>query len=442
MAEKIWKGTVSNYETGQRLENCFIHLTGVNQSKTLTTDDDGDYNTSLDDSVEWAASFVHKNCLAHEIEKVDLSKDENILNVQMHPIHSKNDEKSGKRFLYILSGILIALMMIYIIMHTGIRSANEPLSKILTKDLLNMHGFLDTLSTQKSTLEENTLNSFASKSDSLDLQAAVRSSNDSIIQLIISQDFKDYETLLGKLTPQDDLEAQIGSFRSAIQDMENIRDQLRANMQEIDSLLIAAITGRESIPMNDKQVMLSRWNNIKNDIKVNDFKDAHKKIRKLNYLVQHPPSKGYIPWNKYPWYMLEILFWAFAGILSIKILESGYYLRKRSFYRSGIFMHLSQIIAIPFMVLVSVMLLSLVSFHISIPGSEGTAVIDLSNSTILSAISFILAFSPWGVRSFIENTAERMTGDKHDPAHQASRKKKNNKPPSGNTTDSTTKQTS
>lgn len=116
-------------------------------------------------------------------------------------------------------------------------------------------------------------------------------------------------------------------------------------------------------------------------------------------------------WDKNPWRYIEIIAWALAGVLINKIITCGWFLRNQKFYREGIIMHISHLVATPLMVLVAVLILSLASLKLTLTG--GTEVtLDLSLLPILIAVSFLLGTSPWPVWNFIEDAAKKIVGPK------------------------------
>jgi len=122
------------------------------------------------------------------------------------------------------------------------------------------------------------------------------------------------------------------------------------------------------------------------------------------------PAKAAIGlWDQDPLRFFEVLMWGLAGVLVYKIIKIGWYLRSQKFYREGIVMHIGHIITTPLLVLVAVLLLSLATLSITLT-SGNQLTLDLSDSRILVAVSFLLGTSPWPLWDFIERTAKRVTG--------------------------------
>ena len=128
----------------------------------------------------------------------------------------------------------------------------------------------------------------------------------------------------------------------------------------------------------------------------------------LAHLVFVNSGKGFQLWSDEPLRYLEILLWGLAGILVSKIFTTGWYLRNHRFYREGVLMHISHLVATPILVLITVLLLSQVSMTFTLANSNQVTV-DLSAPTIMIAFAFIIGSSPWPLWNFILNTAKRFT---------------------------------
>jgi hypothetical protein len=132
-------------------------------------------------------------------------------------------------------------------------------------------------------------------------------------------------------------------------------------------------------------------------------------LEKLKQLFLTPPSGFFEIWTGYPLRMLEILLWGLAGVLVSKIIQVGWYLRKQSYYREGMWVDIAHLVTTPLLVLITVLLLSLVTFTFTLAsGNEVT--IDLSDPSIMVAFAFVIATLPWVLWRFIENSAKRFTG--------------------------------
>lgn len=115
-------------------------------------------------------------------------------------------------------------------------------------------------------------------------------------------------------------------------------------------------------------------------------------------------------WSDSPRRYLEILLWGFGGILVNKLIMIGWWLRNQRFYREGIIMHISHLLVTPLMVLVVTLLLSLVTFNITL--ADNTLTLDLTKPEVMISLAFILGTIPWSLWSFIEDAGKRFSESK------------------------------
>ena len=127
-----------------------------------------------------------------------------------------------------------------------------------------------------------------------------------------------------------------------------------------------------------------------------------------NAAVEDPPSRGLF-WTREPFRYLEVFFWGLAGTLVALILSTGNYMRKRRFYREGIWQSTAQIVTIPPLALVVVLLLSQTTFSLTLANSTGLQ-INLSDPRLLAAVSFLIGVQPWDTWRFVRETAGQITG--------------------------------
>ena len=135
----------------------------------------------------------------------------------------------------------------------------------------------------------------------------------------------------------------------------------------------------------------------------------------VTYIVLHlvfpatgKASQGSFLWGTEPLRFVEVLFWGMAGVLVDKLMSIGWYLRRGTFYRSGILMHIAQIISVPLLVMVVVFLLSLATLSVTL--TSGNAIsLDLSDPRLLVAVAFIIGSRPWDMQNFIRKTSEKIT---------------------------------
>src|SRR3990170_9108440 len=75
-------------------------------------------------------------------------------------------------------------------------------------------------------------------------------------------------------------------------------------------------------------------------------------------------------WGEEPFRFLEVLFWGMAGVLVDKLMSIGFYLRRGTFYREGMLMHISHIVSVPLLTVVVVFILSLVTLNVTLASSN------------------------------------------------------------------------
>jgi len=135
-------------------------------------------------------------------------------------------------------------------------------------------------------------------------------------------------------------------------------------------------------------------------------KDAELALENLKSVLQN--QRSIYLWSEPPSSYLEVLFWSLAGILVSLLVTCGYYLRRKRFYVEGIWMHLSHLLAVPFLALVVVFLLSQLKLTVQIDQSE--IALDITDPRLLAALSFIIAARPWGMIDFVREASGSIFG--------------------------------
>ena len=184
---------------------------------------------------------------------------------------------------------------------------------------------------------------------------------------------------------------------------------LQASVADIKADVEAALVGNADLSAADKAVFTDLGAKIAAALKADARDEVLARLVTLRELVKSPTYERVGIWEREPWRFLEILMWGLAGILVNKILITGWYLRSQRFYREGIVMHVAHLVATPLLVLVTVLLLSLVTFQITLANSNELT-LDLSDPAILIAFSFLIGTVPWPLWNFIEDTGKRFAG--------------------------------
>ena len=192
--------------------------------------------------------------------------------------------------------------------------------------------------------------------------------------------------------------------------------ELLAAMADIATSVETALEQRVDMSETDRLLVLAQVKTIEDSLAEDKVAEtlAHaeeselpERINILRETIKTPGQRVAGIWERDPLRIIEVLLWGLAGILVNKIIDTGWYLRRRSFHKEGIIMHMAHIVATPVMVLVVVFLLSLVSLEITL-ASGNTLTLDLSDPRVMVAFSFLLGTIPWPLWNFIESTAEKF----------------------------------
>jgi len=184
---------------------------------------------------------------------------------------------------------------------------------------------------------------------------------------------------------------------------------LLATVGEIKAGVEIALDKSTDLEAADREIVTKLADAVEASVQADQKEELLSRLATLQRLVDTPSGSEVGPWDQDPWRFLEVLFWAMAGILVNKIIVVGWYLRSQRFYREGFVMHIAHLVSTPLLVLVAVLLLSLVTLDITLAGGNELTV-DLSEPSIMVAVSFLLGTIPWPLWNFIEDTAERFAG--------------------------------
>lgn len=417
-------GTVYRYETMARMKYTVLTVTakpedGQEQpgpSDEVSADNDGDYKFEGLAEGEWIVEAFHPKNQFSKKRTVDLKKSRKDIDIMMSPLSSDADKANGWKFLYGSIGALLLLTLTYVILHLTLPANHGPLDEQMPKTLKSVKALVQKVAAKNDSLQLGpTLDKMGlavqklPKSDSLKkryltplnnkFQAGDIDSVETILASMVKDTlFKPASKLLSRLVKDVSNFVQLKGDTALTGPITRIETVLKPLLKTNESLKPAF---RDSLAALPALILKSQAKN--NSIAMLSQLEA------LDKGIKKPAlKKGFSPWTEYPLLMLEVLMWAFAGILAHKIIIAGSYLRFNRFYTRGIPMHLSHYFAVPLMVLVTMMLLSLVSFEFSL--EQGKPVkIDLKNAYILAAFSFVLANQPWAIRRFIRTSGLSLT---------------------------------
>ena len=179
-------------------------------------------------------------------------------------------------------------------------------------------------------------------------------------------------------------------------------------VQEIGINLNAFLASSNSLSEADKQTYENILRSLRAAIAKPDKATAKANIGSLIELLEPRRAAHFALWDREPYRYLEVLLWGLAGVLVNQIIVTGTYLRWNRFYREGIWLHVAQLVTAPLIVLVTVLLLSLITFNLQVVGGSELT-IDLKEPQIMVAVAFLLGSRPWNVWSFLQSTADTIT---------------------------------
>jgi hypothetical protein len=420
MATKTWAGTVYRYGSEERLSGViFLAESKGHVTQTAVSNDDGDFTLLLEENVVWRITITQGYSRPEVLPAFELTIDRIDERMNLQGISSTIDRKAGRVFLYTSILALIILSIVYALLHMNPRIANSPLSGSLLLQINETQRVIDSLKIP----EENARNDIhkgimllIKKSQTLTLDTTTKNNIDSLPILLEGRQYRTLNTQVNDLSGQNHFKKETDTLKNYLKEHENVFEALESSGAQLYATLNVVLRDTRRIDIEDKLIIRNLMATIRLQVDSYQLESASKLLNQLRGKIKAPAVSGFIPWTSHPWQLLEILFWALAGILAHKIIESGYYLRFNRFYREGINMHIAHIVAIPFLVLVGMILLSLVSFQVTLPDTGTKATIDLSNQYFLASISFILAFRPWGIWRFIVAAGDRIMGDKDGEA--------------------------
>ncbi len=182
-------------------------------------------------------------------------------------------------------------------------------------------------------------------------------------------------------------------------------EALKNALVDLKSDLDVALSRSNRLSETEREFIADTVLRIETAITEEKMERASSLLNDLQQVID--PQTHFAFWSSNPLRLLEILFWALAGILVNKIIITGWYLRSHRFYKEGVIMHIAHIATTPLLVLVTVLILSLVTLNITLAGGNEMT-IDLSDPNIMVAFAFIMGTIPWPLWNFIEKMGKRF----------------------------------
>jgi len=324
-------------------------------AKSTMTDSNGQFDLNLAQGA-WTLVALHDKSLPSEPQQEQLDGDKTDFRFDLEFLSGTPDDATGQRFFRGLCAGLAALIVCYIVLHLAIAPAPRPVSLALTTVIAQAR---EGIAKAQQVAQAATATGTVARADSARPQAA--------------QDAK--------------LIAAIGQLTTTL-----------AAVFPADS---------ETLSTADRELMAKLASEVSGLVQQGKHDEALTRLETVRRMTDSLGTKG-IFWEDEPWRFLEVFMWGLAGILINLIITTGTYLRQRNFYREGVIMHISLIIAVPFLALIFVLLLSLVTVKLTLVGSE--VQLDLSDPRVLVAVSFLIGTVPWNIWRFVRGTGERLTG--------------------------------
>lgn len=111
-------------------------------------------------------------------------------------------------------------------------------------------------------------------------------------------------------------------------------------------------------------------------------------------------------WSAYPNLLLEVFFWALIASLLRLLVNTGYYVSRKSFYGNSIIHKVSLILTIPILAILISFLLSFVNFSLSL--GELQLKLDMSDPIVSILIATLIGLAPWESWAFMNSVADTL----------------------------------
>ncbi len=364
---------------------------------SLYTNEDGIFDMPADATGSWTIEILHKTIRPFKVDW-DLDGKRRVFKVT----EINTSRRPGEIF---FAGLIVALVMLsctYLYMHYHIQQAGGPLSNIMIQKLKEANNRIRDVknidSHLSSQLDSAVSNKLIRKDTATWLLKSIKHNRlDSVNYFLHSIKANGAKQKLN-----------LDTLRLDVNSLKNAKEKLLPQILDIDTSMVNLLKKNDDLMPYDKTVIMGHITVLKDSLATNSFTRVEEELAALLTLTREPPWPGFIPWRQDPWRYLEIIFWALAGVLVQKIISSGAYLWRGTFQNKGIWMQLSHLFTVPLLVLVTMMVLSMISFQFS-PSDGKSIIIDIGEPNITRAFSFILAVAPWGVWDFVQDQARRLT---------------------------------
>ncbi|MGE5123178.1 MAG: hypothetical protein ACM3H7_01565 [Acidobacteriaceae bacterium] len=110
-------GTIYHSRTKERIPGALVKATsGEKQYELQNADDNGNFRFDLT-SGQWSVIAFDNDSFPSDLKSVDLMEDKSDFDIYLARLAGENDAKRGRAFFWVLVGLLIALLIIYVIAH-------------------------------------------------------------------------------------------------------------------------------------------------------------------------------------------------------------------------------------------------------------------------------------------------------------------------------------
>lgn len=113
----ILSGTIYRSRTKERIPGALVKATSrEKQYMVRDADENGNFKFDLA-SGQWSVIAFHNDSFPSDLKSIDLTEDKSGFDIYLSRLTGEDDTKEGKVFFWVLVGLLIGLMIIYVIAH-------------------------------------------------------------------------------------------------------------------------------------------------------------------------------------------------------------------------------------------------------------------------------------------------------------------------------------
>jgi hypothetical protein len=184
---------------------------------------------------------------------------------------------------------------------------------------------------------------------------------------------------------------------------------LTATMAEIRTDVTALIEADpERLAPADIDEIYARLSSASSAIAADKGAEATAELDALRQRIQQPAPHGFF-WSREPWRFLEVLLWGLAGVIASLLMTTARYMRNRSFFREGLYLHWAQLVTVPLMAIVIVLLLSLLQIQFTL-GGENQVQLNLSDARVLAVVAFLIGLNPFMLWDYMRERSATFYG--------------------------------